>query len=149
MDHYRKWYLLIGVVALLVGVLYYTRCRQEPPALLGWLTGGVSQDGCRDLPYAANSLPTFVHVLGFSLISGVFVGRSPVLLLGCALFWCFINVLFEMLALLLATEAGLEFMTLGEFDPLDILAAFAGALCALFIMFAITHNLNQSGRIMK
>lgn len=137
----RREFVTTGVAlfSLLSGFLVYVLVRD--PADLGWLPATPAPA----LPFAdwSGPLPSFLHTLGFILLTAVVAGvrrRGPLAVVSLA--WVSVESLFEigqhpLLAGALASGlsglpglagAGPYFVN-GTFDPLDLLAvALAGAL---------------------
>jgi hypothetical protein len=122
---------IAATLALAAGVLVYLCARgsQPLPALLRLGTG---------------SLPTFLHTSAFTLLSLAVVAPWPRLGLATCAAWFLLESAFE--ALQIPTLAGLMHLQAitassplwdsylrGTFDPLDILAAAAGASLAGWI----------------
>ncbi len=124
--------------ALLLGLLYYLFMR-ENTLFLGWLgiRGEVIWHTSSDL---LSALPTFLHVLAFSLLTWVLLNLEYPLF--STLVWVGINLLFELLQLLPAKEAGVlppflyRYAVNGTFSGLDVAAIFFASM----VYFSIVNT---------
>ena len=104
-------------------------------------------------------LPTFFHVLSFSLICAAFMSSSTKKYLSVCTGWFLINCCFEMGQKYKHTAAGITpdffdhlpffentraYFLNGTFDWLDILAAAAGAIVAFLTLMATKTNHKSS-----
>lgn len=152
-DNFNAVQLINGFVFLVTGISIYVLFRGDTLPYLpeAWVVHGL-------LPYPinhlTNQLPTFTHLLAFSLFTAGILGggrRSAVLI---CLFWLFVETVFETaqhplisgwlaprvprwfenIALLDHTRG---FLISGTFDPLDLVAATLAALLA-YVVIRIT-----------
>ena len=140
-------WVVLGMGALAAGFLYYAMLRQASPPLVQSLVGHRLRLPWHPTGLVAatlDSFPSFVHVLGFSLISAGILGpSSPRRLVAVVVFWIGVNIVFELLqGLSLPARTSLfaalpwqmpaleRFIQGGIFDLGDLLAAVAGGLTA-------------------
>ena len=142
---------LLGFFITFMGLLIYITFR--PPWQAVWITKFVSFDllNFLFLTKIGNNLPSFLHVIGFSLLtSGLVAQKKRNYAIVCGS-WLFINILFEFL------QADLICKLLNDisyhhniinpllqwlknyslhtvFDPLDIIAILTGGITAYFIL---------------
>ena len=143
MTRYNLIYIAIGVSALFFGFLYYAFCRPDPPLLISWFVSEQEIVGIYNIQHFGYSFPTFVHVFGFSLISAAFIDRRLSYIIICVSTWFIINVLFEIFSLIPITTmesiiptSVAQVITEGTFDYYDIVAAFWGAIFAIYVIYA-------------
>ena len=145
-------YLLLGLLSLLCGFLFYFLFRGHPIQLLPEGFTGLSEirgpfgDA---LPHLSGSLPHFLHTLAFSLITAaIFFPKKSRHLFACTL-WVFINVAFEISQSLakpffhpadwgersniLSKQVQVFFLD-GTFDVNDISATLLGGIVAFLIL---------------
>ncbi|MBE9556864.1 MAG: hypothetical protein IMF08_08405 [Proteobacteria bacterium] len=125
---------ILGLSALGMGVLVYALDR--PAGSVAFLPAGMAYDS-GFLGPLAGPLPTFLHALAFALITAAFLEPTRRARLAVCGIWVAINWLFEAAqhpAFMEITGIGMP----GAFDPLDLLAAPAGAAVALLIMQPVT-----------
>lgn len=117
---------VLGLGALALGVLVYALDR--PAGSVAFLPVGMAYDS-GFLGPLAGPLPTFLHVLAFSLMTVAFLDPTRRARLAACGAWAGINWLFEAAqhpAFMEITGTGMP----GVFDPLDLLAALLGAAAA-------------------
>lgn len=128
----------LGIAVLLIGVIYYLLFRTDTPVFLSI----VGIDALTVIPAAlmngATWLPTFVHVVAFTLFTAAWLPRHPRIWALVAGSWAAINIAFEAIQLPslrpdlesnpVVMAALSQFASSGTFDPLDVAAAVAGAL---------------------
>ena len=137
---------LTGVLLLIVGILFYLIFRAEhlPPVLV-WLVERFPElqfSGVVQLPLIHAALPSFIHVIAWSLISLSFVPHTRKFIIAVQLFWFVVNLVSEFLywqgnvgelhvedivasviAVLLLVSLGLRYLTIskrsheGDFRP--------------------------------
>jgi hypothetical protein len=140
--------MILGAAALALGAFYYTSVR--PLAIAAGLTSNDAQR-LPVLALALGSLPTLIHVLAFSLLTGAVGTTSAAGRAWTCAVWAAINALFELgqresVARVLATRlddwcgnvsvctrTGQYFMR-GTFDFTDIAAGALGGLLAYTIL---------------
>jgi hypothetical protein len=89
--------ITLSIGLLLLGLIYYLSYRNQPPAPLVWL--GIPP---HFLPVAfglsapLNSLPSFLHVAAFSLLTCALLRPSVPLALAASTTWAALNVLWEL-----------------------------------------------------
>lgn len=145
--------VLTGLLALMAGTLVYLVDRSpESTYLVNRLLGGASlyQTVSPLFGKLGDVLPAFVHPFSFSLITAGLFARTPAKALLICVFWFAVNCAFELgqhfesISLALVPQwfgrvPFLEncdgFFRNGTFDPLDLLAMFAGSALA-FCMIA-------------
>jgi hypothetical protein len=148
----RDWWLAgLSLALLALGVLVYVVDR-APGTAAALPTALSMYDGSRSWFGAlGGSLPTFVHALGFSLLTALVLPRTRRhAALACG-GWALIETAFEvgqhkavspLLAAWIAPAAGSvpgadtlrRYFLVGGFDPWDIAAGLAGAAAAYFIL---------------
>ena len=148
----RTALIVIGVAALLVGTLVYVVAR--PPERIYFMQKigqHLSLYG-KDVdifgPWA-KSLPTFLHVFGFSLITAGLVGGGRITNVLICTGWAGVNVLFELgqkykdqtiswvpgwFKHIPFLENSVPYFRNGSFDPNDLMAALSGAVLALIMI---------------
>lgn len=145
--------LVVAAIALLMGVAYYWLARIESSA--AFLTLLPSPPLTLEPAFFARYLgwlPTFVHVLAFSLLTWLALGRRDGLL-ACTL-WGVTNATFELGQ---ALSVGLiqhlpEFLNLrdylihGVFDPFDLAACAIGAWVAWIMTQNSRRTIQNKGR---
>lgn len=159
--HFNTVQFTIGIAALILGVLVYVLDRPAGqtyfiPGSLDMSTGLHSAFGT-----LGNHLPTFFHTLSFCLITAALLNvRTPGALVICTS-WLMVDAAFEIgqhadIAPLLAKQVPEWFNHLpvlentagyflhGNFDPLDLLSIFLGALVA-FGLILVTQRFTPSG----
>jgi hypothetical protein len=144
---------LIGVSTLAAGAVYYLSVR--PMAI----AAGFASTDAQRLPVIAialGSLPTFLHVLAFSMLTGA-LGESASSRIRSCTAWAGVNALFEVaqhatVARLLAEKLDLwcgeyfvcartgQYFLRGTFDIADIAAGALGGLLAYTILKCRSHH---------
>jgi hypothetical protein len=144
--------LLIGSCVLILGILLYYFFRSaEHTYFLKFLS--INHNRHKILLPAfvsfGNSLPTFIHVLAFSLMTAAFVARRRKGYAIVCLFWFAIDVLFELgqsfgdmiipaipswFSNFLFLENTGDYFLHGRFDYLDLLSIALGSLAAYIIL---------------
>jgi hypothetical protein len=139
--------LAAGVFALLAGALIYLADRRPDSTIAFHSLSdalGISGNHARLFGSWGQNLPSFLHVLAFSLITGGIAQKNRTTQAGICLFWFLVNLIFELGQKYPDTALSLtgsldgipilkktgSFFIQGTFDPLDILAFAAGALTA-------------------
>lgn len=126
--------LVVACLALLLGALLYRACRPGLPWLLDWLGGGSAPVGCPGP--LGGWWPSALHAFAFTCLLGVAMGGARRIALGAGAFWVSVAVLAE-LACLGGTLYGSRALFPGGLgcraDPLDVLAATAGAALAIVL----------------
>lgn len=93
---FKQWQLLIsGLLSLLIGTLVYLFNR--PPQSTYFLPEKFTfyQDTTSSFLILTGSLPSFCHVLGFSLVVLALKPNSKYIGITC-LFWLMVNIFFEL-----------------------------------------------------
>ncbi|KIM09320.1 MAG: hypothetical protein KU28_01455 [Sulfurovum sp. PC08-66] len=116
---YSRYFMLLGSAFLGIGLLFYALFRYA---------------GYLNTPFTG-ALPTFLHVVAFSLISASLLS-TPKRHYGAILFWLMLNLLFELL----------QYNFHGVFDPMDMAAALLGGVFALLILTLGHHIYPQKYR---
>jgi hypothetical protein len=141
----------LGLLALVLGSLIYVVVRPEGSSHLSRFVYIDLPLSLRGLPFI-NNLPSFFHVLGFSLLTISVVNERRYVLASC-LFWLAINVLFEFgqhpyfvqwldtheIEIIPAVNT---YMRLGTFDIWDMSLSMLGALTAYGISLVCLKNLS-------
>lgn len=143
--HYKPRLFLFGTAWFLLGVLVYLAARPRTTSSFFPEAASIAAF----LPHWLRSLlgpvPTFVHVIAFSMMSAALVGRTYKKQLALCAGWAGIEIVFEVAQhplirnWLLRTDSlsSMPFISkylAGTFDYADILAAIVGAsLTALFL----------------
>lgn len=142
---------LLGFLAITLGMLIYIAFR--PSWQTVWITRIISLDWGR-FPLSTeigNNLPSFLHVVGFSLLTGgIIVQKRWAYMITCA-FWLWLNLLFE----LLQSDAAYTWLNAmstnhdklnpvlhwlknysfhAVFDPKDVVALVMGAISAYIVL---------------
>jgi len=153
----NRFQIVIGVLAILVGSAIYLTQRSPDQTyvfilLPKWFSG---YRALPRLPIAlSGSLPTFMHALSFSIITGSLFRPRTSTYAGVCILWFLIELAFELgqgpgrwIAYSMPTWMdGLsvirEYFIFGTFDLLDILSAFLGSIAA-FLLLILTRRLGQ------
>ena len=120
---------VLSIGALCVGLLFYLLVRPEGSAVFLKQLPTV-----KNIVYANqyaemfNWLPSFVHVLSFSLLSWLAMGRRLGVLVTVT--WCLINLYFEFSQI----KNGVFSYFPGTFDVADVVACLLAVLFAVLIM---------------
>ena len=126
--------LTTAVIVLLLGITYYWIARpQSSVAFLALLPALPLDHYPTYISQWFGWLPTFAHVIAFSLLTYLSLGRRH-LLFACML-WGGINALFELgqalptqiIQLLPDINSLQAYFSKGVFDPLDLVASVMGA----------------------
>ena len=120
----------LGFTALLLGVLVYA--LERPAGSVAILPAGLMPGGAFLGPLAG-PLPTFLHTFAFALMTAAFLTPTRRARLAACGVWAVINFAFEVSqhpAFMELTGFGMH----GAYDPLDLLAALAGALVAYLFL---------------
>ena len=144
------WKLGIAGLSLLCAIAVYGLVRPHPPVLFESLSANLSYPPT--LTAIFGSAPSFFYTLAVGLLLGVCAGSMRSAKWHCLL-WVSIVLAFEVLQLpslsvklaqwlqLLLPERAWHYFgaywTHGSFDPLDMLAALAGGLIALFLLLRL------------
>jgi hypothetical protein len=132
----------VGCLALVLGALIYVVVRPEGSS---YLNQGLSSfiPGLSYFPFI-NNLPSFFHVVSFSLLTAVVLAGRKYAVLNC-LTWLTVNVVFEVGQHTLVQhflEHQVELPQLlegyfqrGRFDVLDIAFSVLGALVAYYVIW--------------
>jgi hypothetical protein len=139
---------------LLLGFLYYLSYRDQIPVLL---TGLGMRPHMLPIFVAPNplfgSLPSFIHVAAFTLLTCALFRPSFPLALAASATWLGVNILWELSCIdhqarfdILYPHAGLTRLPLRcTYDPWDITAAFFGATAALvLVLYFVRSPLDES-----
>ncbi len=120
----------LGFTALVLGVLVYA--LERPAGSVAILPAGSMHDGAFLGPLAG-PLPTFLHTLAFALMTAAFLAPARHARLAACGVWVAFNMAFEISQHPAFAELA-GFGLPGAFDPLDLLAAIAGAVAAFIFM---------------
>jgi len=143
--------VVIALLSLLLGTLVYITARA--PGTTGFLPASWNMPLTwpQAAPALAGSLPTFFHTLTFCLLFSLIAGTRLRTTVWICLLWLTIEIAFEVgqypqlstwltehlpswfAHTLLLNQIGPYFIT-GIFDPLDLIAATAGAILALTLI---------------
>lgn len=147
-EEVNKLQLFIGINILFLGVLFYYFFRgTEHTYFLKFLgTNHYYRDfGPGFLARVANSLPTFIHVFAFSLMTGSLATSQKRGYAFVCLFWFTVNVLFELgqkfdswivqfipdwFSEIFILDTIKKYFLNGHFDYFDLLSIALGALGA-------------------
>lgn len=148
----NKTQVVIGTGALFLGVLLYLISRPLEQTYFGSIleiSYKARHWDSRFLNEIGGSLPSFLHVLAFSLlVGGLFGARKTGYLIIC-LAWLFTNVLFELGQKHITTasqaipqsfegvfilENMKSYFLKGTYDHFDILASCAGSAAAYWVL---------------
>jgi hypothetical protein len=140
----------IGITVLIVGIVFYILYR--PPAYfitLLHLDTYVMSDRLFIGDIVYGSLPSFVHIVAFSMITSSIIGETPISDLIVCLVWLFIEVLFEFaqgykslvltcliyMSKLPFHDTMTTYIVYGTFDVNDLVALLLGSLITYYLMF--------------
>jgi len=143
---------VLGLAAALIlsGTGFYWLFRDPQSAIfLSFLPSSPGYENALAITPWINWLPTFLHVIAFSLLTTLILGY-PYSGFSCLL-WAIINIVFEVgqglpLHFIQLLPEGIyiqHFFSLGVFDPADIVAAILGALTAWLIIQSIQEASNN------
>ncbi len=153
--------ILIGVGALLVGILVYLIDRSPDSAyfLTGWARHISLHDQIPNIfGPVGKSLPAFSHVFSFILMTAGILGSGRRGYLFICLFWLFIDGAFELgqkyssipLRFIPEWFEGIpylentaSFFHSGTFDSMDLVAILTGTIVA-YILLRITEKRNKT-----
>lgn len=144
-DAKRVSALLLSAFSLLIGLFYYLFFR-ENPLFVQWL--GIPDT--LHTPLFKNlftSLPSFLHVFAFSLITWVYLEFKH--RIGSILLWTAINIFFEFLQLLGPETAKIlpsplyVYAVHGTFDKNDFIAIVAAAIASYLTMEYLDNKENR------
>jgi hypothetical protein len=136
--------LLWALAALAVGGVVYALDRDPAQVWLMPAAGSLPQ-GRGWLPRAlSDSLPSFVHVLAFALLTALVWARTRQQAIVAVAAWWWLDLLFELAQLgavraALQGHAWLRHWPQGEFDGADVLALSVGALLAAALVWRSRH----------
>ena len=142
--------LFLGIAILFSGVVFYLLSRTDTPVFLSFF----GFDMVPVLPAAmingAGWLPTFVHVVAFTLITAAWLPARPLAWAFAAVIWAVVNFAFEVIQMSslrpvlendsLVASAVTGFAESGTFDWLDIVAAMAGAVLGFCLCAVIARR---------
>jgi hypothetical protein len=150
--------ILIGVIALFVGVLVYLIDRPPDTAyfLAGWARDISLHDTFPNMfGPVGKSLPAFAHVFSFILITAGILGSHRRGYLYICLFWLFIDGAFELgqkysslpLKVIPGWFEGIpvlentaNFFRSGTYDSIDLIAIVTGAILAYILLLITAHS---------
>jgi hypothetical protein len=150
--------LLIGLGVLVLGTLFYYFCRSaEHTYFLKFLAANshVHQFQSTLFTRLANSLPTFVHVLAFILMTAAFTASRKKGYVAVCLAWFAVDALFELgqgfgglivpfipdwFSHYPFLENTRDYFLRGSFDYLDLASIALGSLAAYTLLLITTHN---------
>ena len=120
------FYSYTGFLFLLIGYGFYLFIRDFDPLNLGIAVPTLDEFALPGLPVVLlSSLPSFLHVVGFTLISLGFISNTQRNIRRTTIFWFFINLCFE-------AAQGLwvfgDSLLPGTSDPVDILFITLGSI---------------------
>jgi hypothetical protein len=128
--------LILGIVWLLIGFLFYAVARPQIATLfLPEINGKVAITPVQ-LTYLLGPFPTFVHVIAFIFLSISVVGINRVRVYAVCSVWASVEVLFELMqhpfvrGWITREAPPLQNVVCGTFDVKDILAGVIGSLLA-------------------
>jgi len=131
--------LILGVLFVALGVLFYIFLRPESPAMIASLQTALPVFWVDRNSVVYHSFPTFSHLLGFSFLSVAFLSRTASKILMVAIFWLFINIGYEVSCLspdVVAIYASMPSAGyVCTFDMSDLWASVFAALAFVLIMF--------------
>ena len=154
----NKLHLFVGFNVLFLGVLYYFFFRTSDSTYFLQFSGIAPhlQETASGIFFTlGQSLPTFIHVFAFSLLTAALVASSKQNYAAVCLFWFGINVLFEFgqkfdgwviqfipdffsdIAFLENTK---NYFIKGRFDYVDLFSIILGALAAYIFLLTTTKN---------
>ncbi|MBX3724538.1 MAG: hypothetical protein KF823_01295 [Xanthomonadales bacterium] len=119
---------------MLLGALLYRACRPEPPWLLGWLDARWAPVACPAM--LGGWWPSALHAFAFTCLLGVAMGGGRRVALIAGAFWVSVALLAELACLGGALYGSHALFPGGlgcQADPLDVLAAIAGAVLAIVL----------------
>ena len=121
--------LILGLLILIIGIAFYLVFRD-----FNVITGNISNLSILDIAESGvpvmliASLPSFIHVLSFSLITSSFSSSNRLTL--TIMFWVTVNVIYELFQIPLFSNTSL---ISGTADINDVLFACLGGLFAYFL----------------
>lgn len=155
MNTTLSWRLAIAGISLAAAVAVYSLVRIHPPQLLQPLQA--TQPAFAAQAGLFGSLPSLLYTLALGLIIGSFASTRASARWHC-LSWLFIALVLELAqhpAIAAPVSAWLPallpepaweiigpYWTRGSFDPLDLLATFAGGTIAV-LLFPVSRNNND------
>ena len=157
-ERHRGLYILLGIIGLSVGTLVYLLDR-EPEHIYFIYKHGIDLSLYNVLPNLfgpfGNSLPTFVHVFSFILITAGLIARSKRDYLVICLSWFVVDVLFEFgqkfktwsvmmipdwFSGIPYLENSKNYFLYGSFDLNDIGSIILGAVLAYIVLLITTKE---------
>ena len=130
------FYSYAGFLFLLIGYGFYLFVRDFDPLYLGISVPTIVESALPGLPaMLLSSLPSFLHVVGFTLISLGFVSNAQRNVLQITMCWFFINLCFEMAQGLSVFG---DSLLPGTFDPVDVLFIALGSIFVYLLTYSCT-----------
>jgi hypothetical protein len=147
MNNSNKSMICFSLLVLAVGCLFYAAFRPADSVYFLPQAFSLYNNYIGSLGRIGNSLPSFIHVLAFSLLTASIVKRSQKNILQVCIFWVLVNLVFEAgqhsaISLNIVQQLPVWFEHIpvlensanyfihGRFDIWDLFAAFLGGLIA-------------------
>ena len=161
-EEINRLQLFIGINILFLGVIFYYFFRgTEHTYFLKFLGTNqyVREIGSGLIFRITNSLPTFIHVFAFSLMTASLVTRQKRGYAAVCLFWFAVNMIFELgqkfdswvvqfipkwFSDIVILGSVKSYFLNGRFDYLDLLSIAFGAFAA-YILLIKTNKREQNG----
>lgn len=137
-----SFYRSTGYLCLLFGYSFYLFIRGFDPLNLGISVPTLGETALAGFPaMLLSSLPSFLHVVGFTLISLGYVSSTQRNVLRLTIFWCLINLCFEAAQGL--SVYGVSLMS-GTFDSIDVLFILLGSIFVYALALSHTNSRDRS-----
>ena len=131
----------IAVAALAVGVAVYVLDRPPGSAYLLPRDATLYSGTASWFGGVGDWIPAFLHVFAFSLLSAALLSASRAAAACACVAWWAIDSLFELgQHPAIGPHLGVAYFVRGSFDPADLLATAAGALCAYATLILIRRR---------
>lgn len=157
-ERHRSLFIILGAIGLLIGTLVYLIDR-NPEQIYFIYHNNIDLSLYQSLPNlfgpVGNSLPTFIHVFSFILLTAGLVTCSKRGYIVICLFWVFVDVLFELgqkfktwsvmmipdwFSTIPYLENSRNYFLYGSFDFKDIGSIILGAILAYIVLLITTKG---------
>jgi hypothetical protein len=159
----NKYQVKIGIIIFLIGSLVYFTDRL--PLNEVWLTQRLNlyNFDFQIFGKLGYYLPSFVHVLSFTLITAGIIAEKNKSYFILSLLWCLIGLIFELIQSDYFVENLLQFThnnsrmsginkwlitysLRGTFDLIDVIAIFSGSICAYYLLI-LTKSFRRNNNV--